>query len=140
MQELPQERLTVGIGALASAEAALQWTLDYTRERKAFGKSVADFQNTRFKLAEMATEIQVGRVRRSLHGAASPGQAGRTHRRHVQVLDDGPAMQGARRMRSCTAATASCGNIRWRGPGPMPVQRIYAGTNEIMKEIIARAL
>ncbi|WP_320406508.1 acyl-CoA dehydrogenase family protein, partial [Escherichia coli] len=55
-------RLTVGIGALASAEAALQWTLDYTRERKAFGKSVADFQNTRFKLAEMATEIQVGRV------------------------------------------------------------------------------
>ncbi len=62
MQELPQERLTVGIGALASAEAALQWTLDYTRERKAFGKSVADFQNTRFKLAEMATEIQVGRV------------------------------------------------------------------------------
>ncbi|WP_285535135.1 acyl-CoA dehydrogenase family protein, partial [Escherichia coli] len=52
MQELPQERLTVGIGALASAEAALQWTLDYTRERKAFGKSVADFQNTRFKLAE----------------------------------------------------------------------------------------
>ncbi|MCP6330308.1 acyl-CoA dehydrogenase, partial [Klebsiella pneumoniae] len=50
MQELPQERLTVAIGALASAEAALKWTLDYTRERKAFGKAVADFQNTRFKL------------------------------------------------------------------------------------------
>ena len=62
MQELPQERLTVGLGALASAEAGLQWTLDYTRDRKAFGKSISDFQNTRFKLAEMATEIQVGRV------------------------------------------------------------------------------
>jgi acyl-CoA dehydrogenase len=62
MQELPQERLTVAIGGLASAEAALQWTLDYTRERKAFGKAIADFQNTRFKLAEMATEIQIGRV------------------------------------------------------------------------------
>lgn len=100
MQELPQERLTVGIGALASAEAALQWTLDYTRERKAFGKSVADFQNTRFKLAEMATEIQVGRVfvdrcmELHLQGKLD------VHRRHVQVLDDGPAMQGARRMRA----------------------------------------
>jgi acyl-CoA dehydrogenase len=60
MQELPQERLTVAIGGLASAEAALQWTLEYTRERKAFGKAIADFQNTRFKLAEMATEIQIG--------------------------------------------------------------------------------
>src|SRR5690606_26592014 len=53
MQELPQERLTVGVGAIASAEAAIKWTLDYTRERKAFGRPVSDFQNTRFKLAEM---------------------------------------------------------------------------------------
>jgi alkylation response protein AidB-like acyl-CoA dehydrogenase len=53
MQELPQERLTVGVGAIASAEAAIKWTLDYTRERKAFGRAVSDFQNTRFKLAEM---------------------------------------------------------------------------------------
>ena len=62
MQELPQERLTVGVGAIASAEAAIKWTLDYTRERKAFGRPVSDFQNTRFKLAEMTTEVQVGRV------------------------------------------------------------------------------
>jgi acyl-CoA dehydrogenase len=62
MQELPQERLTVAIGAIASAESALQWTLAYTRERKAFGQAIVDFQNTRFKLAEIATEVQIGRT------------------------------------------------------------------------------
>lgn len=100
MQELPQERLTVGIGALASAEAALQWTLDYTRERKAFGKSVADFQNTRFKLARWLPRSRSAGSSSIAVWSSISRQAGRTHRRHVQVLDDGPAMQGARRMRA----------------------------------------
>jgi acyl-CoA dehydrogenase len=62
MQELPWERMQIAIGAVAKAEAAISWTTDYVRERKAFGKAVASFQNTRFKLAELATEAQVARV------------------------------------------------------------------------------
>ena len=62
MQELPWERLQIAIAAVATAEAAIEWTMAYVSERKAFGKTVASFQNTRFKLAEMATEVQVARV------------------------------------------------------------------------------
>ena len=62
MNQLPRERLLVAIGAVAIMEAALQWTVDYTRERRAFGKAIAEFQNTRFKLAEVKTEVVVARV------------------------------------------------------------------------------
>ena len=62
MQELPAERLQVGLTAVAAAEAAWQWTLDYVKERKAFGKPVIKFQNTRFKLAELKAEITAARV------------------------------------------------------------------------------
>lgn len=135
-------RLTVGIGALASAEAALQWTLDYTRERKAFGKSVADFQNTRFKLAEMATEIQVGRVfvdrcmELHLQGKLDVPTAAMckywTTDLQCKVLDECVQLHGGY-------------GFMWEYPvarawADARVQRIYAGTNEIMKEIIARAL
>ncbi|MDP6475541.1 MAG: acyl-CoA dehydrogenase family protein, partial [Alphaproteobacteria bacterium] len=58
MEELPRERLTLAISGLAAAEGALQWTIDYVRERQIFGKPVADFQNTRFKIAEMMTEAR----------------------------------------------------------------------------------
>ncbi|MBV8166055.1 MAG: acyl-CoA dehydrogenase family protein, partial [Alphaproteobacteria bacterium] len=62
MKELPQERLLVGISAVTVMEAALEWTLTYTRERQAFGRAIADFQNSRFKLAEVKTEVTVARV------------------------------------------------------------------------------
>ncbi len=62
MQELPQERLVQAIRAVASSEAALQWTLDYAAQRKMFGQTLADFQNTRFKLAEMRADILAQRV------------------------------------------------------------------------------
>src|ERR1700704_6146744 len=62
MQELPWERMQIAIGAAAKCEAALRWTIDYVNERKAFGRTVSSFQNTRFKLAEIATEVQVMRV------------------------------------------------------------------------------
>jgi alkylation response protein AidB-like acyl-CoA dehydrogenase len=120
MQELPQERLTVAIGGLASAEAALQWTLDYTRERKAFGKAIADFQNTRFKLAEMATEIQIGRVL-SIAAWSCICKASST----CQLLrwpSTGAPTCNARCSTSacsCMAATASCGNTRSPGRGRM---------------------
>ncbi|CAN0603468.1 unnamed protein product, partial [Ectocarpus sp. 12 AP-2014] len=62
MQELPAERLQVALAAVAAAEAAWKWTLDYVKERKAFGKPVIAFQNTRFKMAEMKAEITAARV------------------------------------------------------------------------------
>ncbi|MNO99365.1 Acyl-CoA dehydrogenase [compost metagenome] len=142
MQELPQERLTVAIGGLASAEAALQWTLDYTRERKAFGKAIADFQNTRFKLAEMATEIQIGRV-----------FVDRCLELHLQGKLDVPTAAMAKYwgtdlqckvLDECVQLHGGYG-FMWEYPiarawADARVQRIYAGTNEIMKEIIARSL
>ena len=62
MQELPWERLQIAISGIAAAQAAIDWTMDYTKERKAFGTTVASFQTTRFKLAELQTEVQVARV------------------------------------------------------------------------------
>jgi acyl-CoA dehydrogenase len=62
MQELPWERLQIAIGAVESAQAAIDWTVAYVQERKVFGTTVSAFQNTRFKLAELQTEVQVARV------------------------------------------------------------------------------
>jgi acyl-CoA dehydrogenase len=142
MQELPQERLTVAIGALSSAEAALEWTLEYTRERKAFGKAIADFQNTRFKLAEMATEIQIGRV-----------FVDKCMALHLEGKLDVPTAAMAKYwatdlqckvLDECVQLHGGYG-FMWEYPiarawADARVQRIYAGTTEIMKEIIARAL
>lgn len=142
MQELPQERLTVAIGAVASAEAAVQWTLDYTRDRKAFGKAISDFQNTRFKLAEMATEVQIGRVfidrclELHLKGELDVPTAAMTKYwgsdLQCKVLDECVQLHGGY-------------GFMWEYPvarawADARVQRIYAGTNEIMKEIIARSI
>src|SRR6185295_10178624 len=62
MHNLPQERLVIALGALAAAEAAFELTLAYCKERTAFGQPIGKFQNSRFKLAEMKTELRVGRV------------------------------------------------------------------------------
>lgn len=62
MKNLAQERLTAAVRGIASCEAMLQWTIDYARDRKLFGQTLADFQNTQFKLAEMKTEVSIGRV------------------------------------------------------------------------------
>ena len=142
MQELPQERLSVGVGAIASAEAAIQWTLDYTRERKAFGRAVSDFQNTRFKLAEMTTETQIGRV-----------FVDRCLELHLQGKLDVPTAAmlkywgtdlQCKVIDECVQLHGGYG-FMWEYPiarawADSRVQRIYAGTNEIMKEIISRSL
>jgi alkylation response protein AidB-like acyl-CoA dehydrogenase len=112
MQELPWERMQIAIMSIASAEAALQWTLAYTRERKAFGQEVFKFQNTRFTLAELATEIQIGRVFVDRC----------TELLLEKKLDTATASmaKGWLPASSCTAAMASCGNTRLPAPGPMP--------------------
>ena len=142
MQELPQERLVIAIGAVASCEAALEWTIEYTRQRKAFGKSVAEFQNTRFKLAEIKTDITAARAFLDrcleLHTKgkldATTGAMIKLWTTEIQsrVLDD------------CVQLHGGYGYM-WEYPiarawADARIQRIYGGTSEIMKELISRDL
>ncbi|MGI9134916.1 MAG: acyl-CoA dehydrogenase family protein [Rhodoferax sp.] len=142
MRELAWERAIISVTAVASAEAALEWTLEYTRDRKVFGKAVADYQNSRFKLAEMRAEITVGRVyvdrclELVLKGQLDADSAAIaklwTTEMQGRVLDQCLQLHGGYGfMLEYPIARA------WmdaRG------QRIYGGTNEIMRELIARAL
>ena len=142
MQELPQERLIVGLAAVAIMEAALEWTLAYTCDRKAFGRPIADFQNSRFKLAEVATEVQVARV-----------FVDKCLELHIAGQLDVPtaAMQKwwlteveGRVLDICLQLHGGAG-FMWEYPiarayADARVHRIFAGTTEIMKEIVARSL
>ena len=101
MENLPQERVAIAVMAVAHAAAALGWTLDFVKGRKAFGQTVFDFQNTKFKLAELKTEITVGRtLPRSLPGTPRGRQARRAHRGDVEILADRHGMPGDRRVRA----------------------------------------
>ena len=142
MQELPQERLLVGLTAVAACEAALEWTKTYVKDRKAFGKPIANFQNTRFKMAEMYAEVTAMRVftdkclelhlekKLDIPTAAMLKQL--TTDLQCKVMDE------------CVQLHGGYGYM-WeypiaRGWADSRVQKIYAGTNEIMKEIVARAI
>ncbi len=142
MQELPQERLIVGVAAVAIMEAALEWTLAYTRDRKAFGRPIADFQNTRFKLAEVATEVQVARVfvDRCLELHAAGKLDVPTAAMQKWWLSE---LEG-RVLDTCLQLHGGYG-FMWEYPiarayADARIHRIFAGTTEIMKEIVARSL
>tara|TARA_R100000656_G_scaffold83515_1_gene60936 strand:+ start:79 stop:1224 length:1146 start_codon:yes stop_codon:yes gene_type:complete len=142
MQELPQERLGIAINGLAMAESAFEHTLKYVKERKAFGQRVADFQNTQFKLAEMRTKLDVARA-----------YVDRCLEMHLKKELDIPTAAGAKYwvtdlqceiIDECLQLHGGYGYM-WEYPiarmyADARVQRIYGGTNEIMKTIIARAL
>jgi alkylation response protein AidB-like acyl-CoA dehydrogenase len=142
MQELPWERLQIGIQAVAAAQAAIDWTVEYTRERKAFGTTVASFQNTRFKLAELQTEVQVARVfvdrctelllQDKLDTATASMAKYWCSDLQCKVIDE------------CVQLHGGYGYM-WEYPvarawADARVQRIYGGTNEIMKEVITRSM
>jgi len=142
MQDLPQERLSVAVSAVAACEGALQWTIDYTKDRKAFGKSIADFQNTKFKLAELKTEITVARVfvDRCLELHVNGGLDVETAAMAKWWTTD---LQG-KVMDECLQLHGGYG-FMWEYPisrayADARVMRIFAGTNEIMKELISRNL
>jgi len=142
MSKLAEERLSIAVSAITVAESALGWTVDYTRERKAFGKTVSDFQNTRFKLAEMYADILAKRV----------------------FVDRCIALLLEKRLSAVDAAAAKllCTELQCKvvdeclqffgGYGYMleyPIARAYidsrirriaGGTSEIMREIIGREL
>ena len=142
MGDLPYERLIIGITALAGMEGAYQATLDYVRERKAFGKPIADLQNTRFKLAEVATQIQVGRafidrcVEQLVAGTLDTATASMAKlwasETQGRVLDECLQLFGGYGFMNEYLIARMYADAR--------VQRIYGGTSEIMKEVISRAL
>jgi len=142
MQELPWERLQIAVIAMASAEAAIDWTVDYTRERKAFGQEILKFQNTRFKLAELKTEVQIGRVfvdrciELLLEDKLDPATASMAKYwctdLQFKVMDECVQLHGGYGYMWDYPITRAWADSR--------VQRIYGGTNEIMKELISRSL
>jgi len=142
MQRLPQERLTIAVGAIAAAEAALEWTIAYCQQRTAFGRPIGKFQNSRFKLAEMKTEVEIGRtfidhcIQRHNQGELSVEQAAMakwwTTDLQVRVIDQCLQLHGGYGyMMEYPIAKAYIDSR---------AQKIYGGSNEIMKEIIGRAM
>ena len=142
MEQLPWERLQIAITAVAAAQAAIDWTLDYVKQRKVFGQSVASFQNTRHTLAELQTQVQVARVfvdkccelivRDQLDTETASMAKYWTTDLQCKVMDE------------CVQLFGGYGYM-WEYPitrayADARVQRIYGGTNEIMKEVIARAM
>ena len=142
MEQLPWERLQIAITAVAAAQAAIDWTLDYVKERKVFGQPVASFQNTRYTLAELQTEVQVARVfvdkcceliaRDQLDTQTASMAKYWTTDLQCKVMDE------------CVQPFGGYGYM-WEYPitrayADARVQRIYGGTNEIMKEVISRGM
>ncbi len=142
MSDLPYERLIIGLTAVAAMEGAYEATLQYVRERKAFGQPIADFQNTRFKLAEVATEIQVGRafMDRCIEALVA-GQLDTATASMAKLW--GSEAQG-RVIDTCLQLFGGYGYMNEyliaRMYADARIQRIYGGTSEIMKEVISRAM
>ena len=142
MEELPWERLQIAITATGAAQAAIDWTVEYVKDRKVFGQPVAAFQNTRYVLAELQTEVQVARVfvdkccellvQKKLDTATASMAKYWCTDLQCKVMDE------------CVQLFGGYGYM-WEYPiarayADARVQRIYGGTNEIMKEVITRSM
>ncbi len=142
MEQLPWERLQIAIGAIAASQAAIDWTVAYVKERKVFGQPVAAFQNTRFTLAELQTEVQIAQVfidkctellmTNTLDTATASMTKYWCSDLQCKVMDE------------CVQLFGGYGYM-WEYPITRAYvdarpQRIYGGTNEIMKEVITRAM
>ena len=142
MEQLPWERLQIAIGAVASAQAAIDWTVQYVKDRKVFGQPVANYQNTRYTLAELQTEVQVARVfvdkccelvlKDQLDTATASMAKYWCSDLQCKVIDE------------CVQLHGGYGYM-WEYPiarawADARVQRIYGGTNEIMKEVLSRQM
>ena len=142
MNQLPQERLSIACSAQAVAQRAFDEAVTFTRERKAFGKTVFDFQNTRFTLADLATKLQVGwthldwALKRHMAGELTAAEASAAKLWHTELQWEAcdASLQlhgGAGYMNEYLIARL------WRDAR---VTRIFGGTNEIMKEVIGRSI
>ncbi len=142
MEQLPWERLQIAIGAVASAQAAIDWTVQYVKDRKVFGQPVASYQNTRYTLAELQTEVQVARVfvdkccelvcEDKLDTATASMAKYWCSDLQCKVMDECVQLHGGYGYMWEYPITRAYADAR--------VQRIYGGTNEIMKEVISRSM
>jgi alkylation response protein AidB-like acyl-CoA dehydrogenase len=141
-RNLPQERLGIATIATAAARAALGWTLDYVKERKAFGQPVGSFQNSRFVLAELRTEVDIATiyvdrlVAAHVAGELTPEEAAAAKWWCAELQN--------RVVDRCLQLHGGYGYMREypiaRAFVDARVQKIYGGTNEIMKEIVGRSM
>jgi acyl-CoA dehydrogenase len=142
MQKLQQERLVVALASQAGAEVVLADTIKYVHERKAFGKPISKFQNTQFKLAECATEIEVGRA--FLDRLISEHMTGEYLVKECSMAKLWQTEMFGRVVDTCLQMFGGYGYMLEypisRAYMDARVQRIYAGTNEIMKIIIAKQM
>ncbi|MBN4080812.1 acyl-CoA dehydrogenase family protein [Caldithrix abyssi] len=142
MENLPQERMAIAVGAMAAVEAVLEYTIEYCHERKAFGQSIGSFQHSKFKLAEMKTEAEIGRVfiddciLQLNGGTLTPEKAAMAKwwvtDLQIKVVDQCLQLHGGNGYMMEYPIAKAYTDAR--------VQSIYGGTNEIMKEIIGRSL
>ena len=142
MEELPQERLSIAVGAQAGAQRAFDEVVAFTKDRDAFGKKVFEFQNTKFTLADLAAKLQVGwahldwAILRHLRGELTTDEASAAKLWHTEM-----------QWQVCDAALQLHGGAGYMNEYPIArlwrdarVQRIYGGTSEIMKEVVSRAI
>jgi alkylation response protein AidB-like acyl-CoA dehydrogenase len=142
MNQLPQERLSIACAAQASGQRAFDEAVKFTKERKAFGKTVFDFQNTRFTLADLATKLQVGwahldwTLRRHIAGELTAAEASAAKLWHTEL-----------QWEACDASLQLHGGAGYMNEFPIArlwrdarVTRIFGGTNEIMREVVSRAI
>jgi len=142
VSNLPQERLSIAAAGLAAARAALEMTTAHCRERKAFGSSIGTFQNTRFRLAELATEVEIGQAFiDKCAGALNAGELSAEEAAMAKFWCT--ELQG----RAVDLGVQLHGGYGYMAEFPIArayadarVTRIYGGTNEIMREIIGRSL
>ena len=142
MEQLPWERLQIAISGIAAAQWAIDTTLQYVKDRKVFGQPVAQFQNTRFTLAQLQTEVQIARVfvdrccelllSQQLDDAAASMAKYWCTDLQCKVMDECVQLHGGYGYMWEVPITRAYADAR--------VQRIYGGTNEIMKEVIARRM
>lgn len=142
MEKLQQERLIVALETQIEAECCLDLTINYVKERKAFGSRIADFQNTQFKIAEMATEIELGRT--YVDDLIKKHMAGQDIVKEVSMAKWWISEMAKRVAADCLQLHGGYGYMeeyeiarRYRD---IPVAAIYAGTTEIMKGIIAKQM
>lgn len=142
MLNLPLERLSIGVAAAAAAQAALDWTVAYTKDREAFGERIADFQNTRFRLADMAatTDAMWAYIDRALlaykNSTLTAEDAAKVKfwatEREWEVLDTGVQLHGGYGYIMEYPIARAFTDAR--------VHRIYGGTNEIMRDLVGRQI
>ncbi|WP_309643980.1 acyl-CoA dehydrogenase family protein [Phenylobacterium sp.] len=142
MSQLPQERLQIAVGGQAGAQRAFDEAVKFTKDRKAFGQAIFDFQNTRFTLAALKTKLQVGwahldwAIKRHVAGELTAAEASAAKLFHTEL-----------QWEACDTALQLHGGAGYMNEYPIArlwrdarVQRIYGGTSEIMKEVVARTI